>query len=249
MDNSEDTKKNFFKYVFNFDDEGKSEILNILQYFIIAFIPAIILTKVVEKYVPPKDDTKTSLEITAEIIIQLIVLILGLFFINRMVLFFPTFSGENYPKIYFLSGILSILLTSFTLSPVVSGKLNTLVERFNNVWEGKSPDSKEKTKSSNVNGKQMNVRVSQPLSTSSNNNNFNNSPIYNDSTSIHQLPNNDSAQNYALSPQSLPNYNEMYKKQTTPLVDAASPGQSDNFIQEPMAANDALGSWGGFSSW
>ena len=28
MDNSDDSKKNFFKYVFNFEDESKSEIIN-----------------------------------------------------------------------------------------------------------------------------------------------------------------------------------------------------------------------------
>ena len=248
MDNSEDSKKNFFKYVFNFDDEGKSEILNILQYFLISFIPVIILTKIVEKYVPPKDETKSSLEISAEILIHLIILILGLFFINRMALFFPTFSGENYPRIHFITSILSILLATFTLSPVVSGKINTLLERIYNVWEGKPADSKDKTKTVNVNGKQVNVKVSQPIS-QGNNMYSPTTPMYSDSTSIHQLPSNDSAQNYALSSQTLPNYNEMYKKQTTPLVDAATPGQTENFMQEPMAANDALGSWGGFSSW
>lgn len=249
MDNSEDSKKSFFKYVFNFDDEGKSELLNILQYFLIAIIPVIILVKTVEKYAPSKEDTKSSLEISAEIIVQLIILIFGLFFINKMITFFPTFSGENYPKINFIPSILSILLVSFTFSPIVSGKINILLERLQNVWEGKPSDTKQKTKTVNVNGKQVTVKVTQPISQPSSNNNYNQSQSFNDSTSINQLPSNDSAQNYALSSQTLPNYNAMYKNQTTPLVDAATPGQMENFVQEPMAANDALGSWGGFSSW
>lgn len=255
MDNSEDSKKNFLKFVFNFDDEGKSDILNLLQYFILSFIPVIVLTNLVEKYIPPKDETKSSLEISAEIIIELIILLVGLFYINRVTLFFPTYSGENYPKIHLITSTLSILLASISLSPVLSGKISILLERLNNVWEGKTSDSKNKTKTVNVNGKQVTVKVSQPISSSSGSSystsNSNSNPIYNDSTSINQLPNHDSnaAQQYALSAQTLPNYNEMYKKQTTPLVDAATPGYSENFVQEPMAANDALGSWGGFSSW
>ena len=31
MDTSDDSNKNFFKHVFNFDDESKSDILNILH--------------------------------------------------------------------------------------------------------------------------------------------------------------------------------------------------------------------------
>jgi hypothetical protein len=48
--------------------------------------------------------------------------------------------------------------------------------------------------------------------------------------------------------QQLPNYNEMYQHDPTPLVGAATPGQTEGFNNEPMAANSVLG--GGFgSSW
>ena len=42
MDSSDDSKS-FFKHVFNFDDDSKSDILNIIQYSLIAIIPVIIL--------------------------------------------------------------------------------------------------------------------------------------------------------------------------------------------------------------
>ena len=32
MESSDDSSKSFFKHVFNFDDDSKSEILNIIQY-------------------------------------------------------------------------------------------------------------------------------------------------------------------------------------------------------------------------
>jgi len=45
--------------------------------------------------------------------------------------------------------------------------------------------------------------------------------------------------------QQLPNYDAMYRQDTTPLVGAANPGMSEGFV-EPMAANSAIG--GSFGS-
>ena len=69
MDTTDDSKS-FLKHVFNFDDDSKSEILNIIQYSIIALIPIIILNKTTSKYDPEADDKKSSLEISAEILIK-----------------------------------------------------------------------------------------------------------------------------------------------------------------------------------
>jgi len=50
-----------------------------------------------------------------------------------------------------------------------------------------------------------------------------------------------------MSPQQLPNYDAMYRQDTTPLVGAASPSMAEGF-SEPMAANSVLGG-GSFGSW
>jgi hypothetical protein len=62
MDSSDDSKS-FFKHVFNFDDDSKSDILNIIQYALIAIIPIVLLNKSVGKYVPESDDKKGSLHL------------------------------------------------------------------------------------------------------------------------------------------------------------------------------------------
>ena len=68
-----------------------------------------------------------------------------------------------------------------------------------------------------------------------------NQSLYGGSTSISQLPTAD----MNAPTQQLPNYNNMYQKDNTPLIDAATPGM-ESF--EPMAANSVLG--GGFgASW
>ena len=110
MDSSDDSNKNFFKHVFNFDDDSKSEILNIIQYALIAIIPVVILNKTIGKYVPDSDDKKGSLEISAELIIQIIVMFLGLFIINRIIVYIPTYSGFKYPDFHIVYIILAILM-------------------------------------------------------------------------------------------------------------------------------------------
>ena len=72
MDSSDSSQKSFVKHVFNFEDDSKSEILNIIQYSLISIIPIIILNKTMSKYVPESDNKKGTLEISAEILIQII---------------------------------------------------------------------------------------------------------------------------------------------------------------------------------
>ena len=107
MDSSDDSKKNFFKHVFNFDDDSKSDMLNIIQYSLIAIIPVIILNKSMQKYVPEADEQKGNLEILAEILLQIIVMFIGLLTVHRMVTFVPTYSGMEYPEFSIIFIILS----------------------------------------------------------------------------------------------------------------------------------------------
>ena len=246
MDSSDDSKKNFFKHVFNFDDDSKSDILNIIQYSLIALIPVIILNKSMSKYVPEADDKKGSLEVTAEIVIQIIVMFIGLLIVHRIITFVPTYSGAKYPDFNIIFNILAVLMITLSLQTKLGEKVGILFERVTELWEGKTNDK-------NKNKKQGNVKVTQPISgqtqmsQTSMNQNAMNQAMYTDGTSINSLPTSEmtSSQN-TMNPQQLPDYNSMYRQDTTPLVGAATPGMSESF--EPMAANSVLG--GGFgSSW
>jgi hypothetical protein len=251
MDKSDDSKKNFFKYVFNFDDDTKSELMNIIQYSLIAIIPIIILNKLMQKYVPEADEQKGSLEILAEIVIQVMIIFIGLFIVNRIIYYIPTYSGLIYPEYTIFFNILSILLITLSLQTKLGEKVSILVERITDLWEGNTTNKQTKNSQNKGNG---NVKVSQPISQPNPGYqpSLNQTHMYNDGTSINQLPTNTvdtvSQQNYTMSSQQLPNYNNMFQKDYTPLVGAASPGQTEGF-QEPMAASDALGGFGGFSSW
>lgn len=228
-----DNSKGFLRHVFNFDDESKGDILNLLQYIFIALIPIVLLNKSMQKYVPELDEKKGSIEITAEVLIQIVVMFMGLLIIHRIITYLPTYSGIKYHDVRIIFIVLPVLMITLSLQTKLGEKVAVLVDR---VYEFISGEEENKKKKKNVNG---NVKVSQPISGQ-----MVSQPVnqYTDGTSISALPTNDVVQS-----QQLPNYDNMYRQDNTPLVGAASPGMGD--ITEPMAANSVLGNSGGFSSW
>ena len=242
MDSSDDSK-GFLKHVFNFDDDSKYDILNIIQYAIIALIPVIILNKSMSNYVPEADDKKSSIELSAEIIIQIIVMFIGLLLIHRVVTFFPTYSGVKYPDFNIVFIILAVLMITLSLQTKLGEKVSILFDRLMDLWNG--------TDSSKKKGKSGNVKVTQPIAGQQQQQMGGSitgqvmpqsQPTYTDGTAINSLPTSSSTQQ-------LPNYDNMYKQQNTPLVNAATPGGMEGFQAEPLAANEAFGGFGGWSSW
>ena len=247
MDSSDDSNKNFFKHVFNFDDDSKSDILNIIQYALIAIVPVVILNKSIGKYVPEADDRKGSLEITAEIVIQVIVTFMGLLIIHRAITFIPTYSESKYPEFHVVYIILAILMIMMSLQTKLGEKISMLVDRVMELWDGKSDNKKKNAKSS--------VKVSQPIAGQITGQQMNNAAaaqsLYTDGTAISSLPTNDVQYGggNTVQPQQLPDYDSMHRKDTTPLVGAASPGGiQESFSREPVAASEFLGGGGGFGS-
>lgn len=238
MDSSDDSNKNFFKHVFNFDDESKSEILNIIQYALIAIIPVVLLNKTIGKYVPEADDKKGSLEISAEIIIQVIVTFIGLLLIHRIITFIPPYSETKYPDFNIVYVILAILMITMSLQTKLGEKVSVLADRVMELWNG--PDKNKKK------GKNGNVKVSQPISGQQMIMPQQQS-AYTDGTAISSLPSNDSSSDSAT--QQMPNYDSMYRQDNTPLVGAATPGMSEGFTQGPVAASEFLNGSGFGSSW
>jgi len=239
MDNSTDTNKNFFRHVFNFDDDSKTDILNIIQYALIAIIPVVILNKSIGRYVPESDDRKGSLELSAEIIIQIIVTFMGLLIIHRIVTFIPTYSETKYPEFHIVYIVLAVLMITMSLQTKLGEKVSVLVDRAMELWDGKS-DTKKK------NGKNT-VKVSQPISGQQMNLAPPTQSSYTDGTAISSLPTNDSGSQ--MQSQQLPNYDAMYRQDNTPLVGAATPGISQESFSGPMAASEVLGGSFGGSPW
>jgi hypothetical protein len=227
-------KPGFFKHVFNFDEDSKAEMLNIIQYAVLAIIPVIILNKLTQRFIPEADDEKGSLEITAEVLAQVIIMFLFILIIHRIITYIPTYSGEKYSGFSVTNIILAMLVIILSLQTKLGEKVSILVDRIMELWNG--PQDTKNGKKGKGNG---NVKVSQPIS--QNQIAMNQSLNSMGSTSISSLPPAQTTQT-----QQLPNYDQMYQQDSTPLVGAASPGM-ESF--EPMAANAMSGGFGNAFSW
>ena len=221
-------KQGFFKHVFNFDRESKATMLNIIQYSVLALIPVIIFNKLMQRFVPEADEEKGSIEIVAEVLAQVIAMFLVMLIIHRIIMYIPTYSEEKYADFSVTTIILPTLVIILSLQTKLGEKVSILVDRIMELWEGPK-DTKGKGKA--------NVKVSQPIS--QNQTAMNQSLNSMGSTSISSLPSSQPTQ-----AQQLPDYNQMYQQDSTPLVGAASPG-SEGFDNGPMAANSGgIGSFG-----
>ena len=215
-------KPGFFKHVFNFNDDSKSEMMNIVQYAVLALIPVILMNKAMQKFVPEADDEKGSAALLAEIVGQITTMFLGILIIHRIITFIPTYSGEKYVDFSVTNIILAMLVIILSLQTKLGEKVSIVVDRIMELWEG--PKDQKKGKKG-----QNNVKVSQPISQNST------AAMTQSlgSTSISSLPQQQQAS------QQMPDYNNMYQQDSTPLVGAASPGMEEF---GPMAANSAIGS-------
>jgi hypothetical protein len=218
-------KPGFIKHVFNFDENSKAEILNIIQYSVLALIPVVIINKLMQRFVPEADDEKGSVEIVAEILGQVITMFLFILLIHRIITYIPTYSGEKYLDFSVTNIILAMLVIILSLQTKLGEKVSIISDRIMDLWDG--PKDTKKGKKG-----QGNVKVSQPISQNQNQMAMSQSLNSSGSTSISSLPT-----------QQLPDYNNMYQQDPTPLVGAASPGM-ESFA--PMAANEGGG--GAFGS-
>jgi len=210
MDNNENTNKSksFIQHVFAFDNDSKSELLNIIQYSTIAILPVILMNKLMQKYVPEADENKHSVEIFIEIVIQIIFMFILILFIHRIITYIPTYSGDNYDNFSVTNIVLSMLVIILSLQTKLGEKVSILFDRTKEYISGSSNNNKKNNKNQTSNQPQQNPT--------------------NNVTNIMSLPSSEPQT------QQSPNFNNMYQQQDTPLIGASMP-TTENF--EPMAAN------------
>jgi len=224
------SEEGFIKTVFPFDEAQKGIILNILQYSVLAIIPIIILLKLIKEYIPEADDDKGSLVLSVEVVGQIFVMFIALYFIHQIIAYIPTYSGKIYGDINIINIVAPILFIAITMQTKLGEKTHILLDRVWDLYEGHSSKN-DKPK------QQGQVRVTQPISGQ-----------HQMPSSINQPPQpqmtNNKAQSHEFTIPQTPNFDNMYAGPETPLVGAANPqtGQMDNF--EPMAANEGFGAFG-----
>jgi len=139
-------KSGFVGHVFNFNANAKEEMLNIVQYAILAVIPVVILNKSIQRFIPEVDDDKGTVEIVVEVVLQIIIMFLGVFFIDRLITFVPTYSEKKYEPLSVTNVILSMLVITLSLQTRLGEKVSILADRVGDLWAGSDATAKKKKK-------------------------------------------------------------------------------------------------------
>lgn len=224
----------FFNYVFNFDSDNKAILLNMFQYILIALIPIIVVLKLIKEYIPEDDDKKESIELILEIVIQIGVLFIAIYLIDKIIRYFPTYSNIPYTKFNEISFIIPTLVLIMTMQTKLGAKINILYDRVLELWNGKN-----QSKGGNNQG---NIRVSQPIVMPGSHQVSRADTL--DNTIMSQRPNQLPAQNNISLIDSLPNMMNSGGGGNNMQNQAMQNAFMDSM--EPMAANGALG--GAFGS-
>lgn len=145
--------KGFFSQVFKLDEDSQGEVLNMMQYVIIGFIPAILTIYIIRYYVPDPDDEKGSLTIITEIFAQTFAMFFAIYFIHRIIIYFPTYSGIKYDRFQIVNILLVFVMITFSIKTKLGEKAQILVERAVDTWSGEKNNAQSNTK----------VRVTQPI--------------------------------------------------------------------------------------
>ena len=154
INDSDLSKKTFLSHVFSTTEEGQAEFLNVIQYSSMGVVPIVMLNKIVQRFIPEADPEKSTLELLAEIFIQLTIMFCGAIIIHRAITYFPTYSGFKYENLTLTNVILAFLIIVLSIQTKLGLKVNILFDRVVELWNGPST---EETKQ-NV---KQNVRVSQ----------------------------------------------------------------------------------------
>lgn len=147
-------QNSFINHVFDSSDEGKAEILNVIQYSLTAILPVVMLNKTIQKFVPEADIEKSSLELLAEIFIQIVVMFIGVVLIHRVITYFPTYSGYKYEAFNLTTVILAFLVIVLSLQTKLGIKVNILVDRAYELWNGPGAEKKKQGRKEGMSGSQ-----------------------------------------------------------------------------------------------
>ena len=142
------TKKSFLSHVFSMTEESNAEILNVIQYASMGVVPIVVLNKIIQRFIPEADPEKSSLEILIEVFIQLTIMFCGIILIHRMINYMPTYSGFKYESLNLTNVVLAFLIIVLSIQTKLGIKVNILVDRLVELWNG--PEYKEGMKDKGV---------------------------------------------------------------------------------------------------
>jgi len=126
----------------------KNELLNVFQYILISIIPLVLFLKFMKEYIPPENPTKSTIEITTEVVIQLFLIFVVFWMIHKVVLYIPTYSNTPYEKLNLVQLVLPVLFLLLCMKSSISEKMSILLDRFLILLGLRTEGMEEETKQS-----------------------------------------------------------------------------------------------------
>lgn len=160
----------FSNHVFDFGEDSKQDIMNLLQFGVLSLVPIVILNKTLNRYVPEASYMKGTFELVFEVLAQTGAMLVGLVFIERLVTFVPTLSGKEYEKMNLIIFVMPFLMILLSIQSKLGDKANILYKRASGLLGGNQflenmEDEEDGNEGEAQQGQQGNrAVVSQPLS-------------------------------------------------------------------------------------
>ena len=249
------TNQGFFTYVFKLSRFKQEDLMNIVQYTILSITPVLLFVYFTKKYFPLVNESDSSLYIFLITFFELVFMMLGIFFIDRIINYIPTYSGKYYEPINLTTIVIIFVLFMLIINAGFRERTNVLLERFDkwfwiddtitkklggnvrkfNIFLGdiKNKDGEKKNNKKTVNNMTQEGLQNPPLPTQG--------PI---------MPNPMTNYGGTMPTQQAPNFNNMYAGSSAPSGNGNGNGNMppiQESFSEPMAANDACGS--SWSKW
>jgi hypothetical protein len=120
----------FFSYLTTISPVEKNELLNVFQYTLLVIIPLVLFLKFMKEYIPPENISKSSIEITTEVVIQLLLIFVIFWLIHKIVIYIPTYTKVPYDKLNLIQLILPVIFLLLCMKSSISEKMSILLERF-----------------------------------------------------------------------------------------------------------------------
>ena len=242
------TEGGFIQHMTKFDDDTKSDLMNVVQYSLMSIIPIVVVNKIIGRFVPEADENKGSLEITAEVVGQLVVLLVSLYFINRLVTYVKPYSGAGYGELNMITLSLVLLVVVFSFQTQLAEKVEILYGRVIELWTGEpygvSASGEEPQQ-------ETRVRVTQPLGPSMPTHQpsradylgAHNQMVGGDGPSVSMANARYESTLISDLPQEQP---QMQQPNSQGPIQPLPQPNFDSMYQEPMAANEGFGGFSAF---
>jgi hypothetical protein len=126
------TNQGFFSYVFKLSKFKQEDLLNVIQYTALSILPIMLFLYYTKKYFPSATHEDSSLYLFTLTFVELIFMIVGIFFIDRIINFIPTFSGKYYEVINLTNVILIFVIFMLISRAGFRERTSILLYRFDN---------------------------------------------------------------------------------------------------------------------